>query len=490
MTVALVLYNTLTRRKDPFEPLEAGRVRMYNCGPTVYSYAHIGNFATFLLADLLRRCLEYSGVEVRQIMNITDVGHLTDDSHADGRGESKIEKKAREEKKDPWELARFYEDAFHRDRKALNLLDAERYPRATEHIPEMIALIEELLEKGLAYEAGDQVYFEIAKFPQYGILSGNTIDELIAGAGERVEEDPHKRNPLDFTLWKKDPRHIMQWDSPWGRGFPGWHIECSAMSRKYLGEVFDIHTGGEDNIFPHHECEIAQSSGGTGRIFARYWLHRRHILVDGKKMAKREGNFYTIADLIGRGFTGPEIRYALMSANYRTQLNFSLDGLGAAREALRRMANFIDDMRGRPEVAAPEDVRAIEDLAAAADRGFRAALDDDLNISGALAAVFDFIRDANKTARTRKGGEAGIRRLLEWDRVLGVLQPSQAEAGPAAGGAGQGRIDPKEVDRLLAEREAARKGKDFRKADEIRKLLLEKGVTIKDTPQGTRWSFE
>jgi cysteinyl-tRNA synthetase len=492
MTVALVLYNTLTRRKEPFEPLEAGLVRMYNCGPTVYSFAHIGNFATFLLADLLRRHLEYSGLRVRQIMNITDVGHLTDDSQADALGEDKLEKKAREEKKDPWELARFYEDAFHRDRKALNLLDAERYPRATEHIPEMIALIEELLEKGLAYEAGDQVYFQIAKFPEYGILSGNTVEELVAGAGERVEQDPNKRNPLDFTLWKKDPRHIMQWDSPWGRGFPGWHIECSAMSRKYLGEVFDIHTGGEDNIFPHHECEIAQSSGGTGRIFARFWLHRRHILVDGKKMSKSLGNFYTIADLMGPkfGFTGPEIRYALMSANYRTQLNFTIEGLGAARESLRRLANFIDDMSGRPPVEAPEDVQAIEDVAAAADRGFREALDDDLNISGALAAVFDFIREANKTARTRKGGEAAIRRLLDWDRVLGVLQPSPGAENPAAKGAGQGRIEAGEVEKLLADREAARKGKDFRKADEIRKLLLEKGVVIKDTPQGTRWAYE
>jgi len=287
--MSLSLFNSLTRRIDPFEPLDPPRVRIYNCGPTVYSHAHIGNFASFIMADLLRRYLEYSGYQVTQVMNITDVGHMTDDEIADGGGEDKLEKKARQERKDPWQIARQYEEAFQRDREILNVLPAHHFPRATEHIPEMIALIEELLRKGLAYEAGDQVYFEISRFPRYGILSGNSPEELQAGA--RVEEDPHKRNPLDFCLWKRDPKHIMQWDSPWGRGFPGWHIECSAMSRKYLGEVFDIHTGGEDNIFPHHDCEIAQSSGGEDRIFARFWLHRRHILVNNRKMSKREGNF-------------------------------------------------------------------------------------------------------------------------------------------------------------------------------------------------------
>src|ERR1041385_8225489 len=295
---------------------------MYNCGPTVYSYAHIGNFATFLLADLLRRYLEYSGLEVLQVMSITDVGHLTDDALADGRGEDKLERKAREEKKDPWQIARFYEDAFQRDRRLLNILPAHHYPRATEHVPEMIEMIGDLLEKRLAYQAGGQVYFEISRFPQYGILSGNTPQELLAGA--RVEEDPEKRSPLDFCLWKKDSRHIMQWDSPWGRGFPGWRIECSAMSRKYLGPIFDVHTRSEENIFPHHECEIAQSSGGEGRIFSRYWLHRRHILVDGRKMSKWEGNFYTLSDLLEKGFRGSQVRYALMAGHYRATLNFTL----------------------------------------------------------------------------------------------------------------------------------------------------------------------
>jgi cysteinyl-tRNA synthetase len=483
--MGLVLYNTLTKEKEEFVPLDPERVRMYHCGPTVYSTAHIGNFATFLMADLLRRTLEYLGYPVLQVMNITDVGHLTDDSLADARGEDKLEKKAREEKKNPWEIARFYEEAFHRDRKLLNILPAHHYPRATEHVPEMVALIEELLAKGLAYQSGGQVYFEIASFPRYGILSGNTPEELLAGAGNRVEEDPHKRNPLDFCLWKRDPRHIMQWDSPWGRGFPGWHIECSAMSRRYLGELFDIHTGGEDNIFPHHECEIAQSSGGTGRIFARYWLHRRHILVNGKKMSKSEGNFFTVGDLLAQGLTGLEARYALLKAHYRAQLNFTQEGLLEAKEALRRFRDFIDDMESRPE-GPSEDVAAIEEEAAAADRAFRSALADDLNISAALAAVFGFIRDAHRMARSRAGGAAGVRRLLGWDKVLGVLHaPEEPGAAPA-----RGRLGAAEIERLLAEREEARRRKDFGRADQVRKLLKEGGVLIKDSPQGPRWSYE
>jgi cysteinyl-tRNA synthetase len=496
--MTLHVYNTLTKRKEEFVPLEPGRVRMYNCGPTVYSFAHIGNFATFLLSDLLRRHLESSGVRVLQVMNITDVGHLTDDSLADGRGEDKLERKAREERKDPWQIARFYEEAFQRDRVALNLLPAHHYPRATEHIPEMIELIGELLRKGLAYEVEGQVYFSIAKFPQYGMLSGNTPEELVAGA--RVEEDPLKKDPLDFCLWKKDPRHLMQWDSPWGRGFPGWHIECSAMSRKYLGPIFDIHTGGEDNIFPHHDCEIAQSSGGEGRIFARFWLHRRHILVDGKKMSKREGNFYTVHDLEEKGFKGPEIRYALMSGHYRAKLNFTLEGLEAAREAIRRMGNFLDDMRALPSGGGPEEAAAVVALAAQADRGFRGALDDDLNISEALSSVFGFIRDVNKSARTRAAGEEGVRRLLAWDSVLGLgladamagraVTPGSAPtaAGPEKAQEG-GRLPAAEIERLLAEREEARKRKDFRRADEIRKSLADKGIAIKDSPQGTRWTY-
>ncbi len=481
--MALQVYNTLTKKKELFEALEPGRVRMYNCGPTVYSFAHIGNFASFLLADLLRRYLEYSGYAVTQIMNITDVGHLTEDNIADARGEDKLEKKAREEKKDPWEIARFYEDAFHADRKLLNFREAHRYPRATEHVPEMIEIIQELLDAGLAYEAGGQVYFEISKFPRYGILSGNSVDEL--KAGHRVEEDPLKRSSLDFTLWKKDPKHLMQWDSPWGRGFPGWHIECSAMSRKYLGDVFDIHTGGEDNIFPHHDCEIAQSSGGKDRMCARYWLHRRYILVDGKKMAKSAGNFYTLSDLVEKGYHPLEVRYSLLAAHYRSNSNFTLEGLDAARKTLRYFREFRRNMADLPaKPVAPDDAAAIRALREKADAALRAGLDDDLNVSAALAALHGFVGEAYKLAKTREAGLAAVGQLDAWDEVLGVLEGCGEAAQQPAG------VSTEEIEKLIAERSAARARKDFKEGDRIRDALKARGVAIKDTPQGTRWSLE
>lgn len=488
--MSLYLYNTLTRKKELFEPLRPGKVSMYNCGPTVYSYAHIGNFASFLMADLLRRYLEYSGYEVEQIMNITDVGHLTEDDVADAQGEDKLEKKAREEKTDPWAIARKYEDAFHEDRKALNMLAAARYPRATEHIPQMIAMIEELLELDLAYPAGDQIYFEIGKFAQYGVLSGNTTDELMAG--HRVEADPDKRNPLDFTLWKKDEKHLMQWDSPWGRGFPGWHIECSAMSREYLGEVMDIHTGGEDNVFPHHECEIAQSSGAEGRIFARYWVHRRHILVDGRKMSKSLGNFHTVRDLLAKGFSGLEIRLALLSAHYRSTANFSFDGLVIARKTLRYLREFVANMAA---LAVGEDptagLEAVEKIHASHDQAFRKALDDDLNVSAALAAVHGFVGEVYRLPPGGLSHRAGLRAVVglhAWDAVLGVLgrqdpaaePPEEESAGPS----------DDEITALLAARDAARAGKDYAESDRIRDLLREAGIVVKDSPDGSRWHRE
>ncbi len=485
--MSLKLYNTLTHAKESFEPLETGKVRMYNCGPTVYSYAHIGNFASFLMADLLRRYLEYADYEVLQVMNITDVGHLTEDDLADAQGEDKLEKAARESNKGPEEIARFFEEAFHEDRKALNVRAAHEFPRATEHIPEMIEIIEELLETGLAYESGGQIYFSIDKFPKYGILSGNTTDELLAG--HRVERDPLKRSPLDFTLWKKDPKHLMQWDSPWGRGFPGWHIECSAMSRKYLGEVFDIHTGGEDNIFPHHECEIAQSSGGSERIFAIYWLHRRHILVENKKMSKSSGNFFTIRDLIEKGYSGLEVRYVLLSAHYRSSFNFSFDGLAAARESLRYLREFRVNMQGLPAREAPEgELRALRDMAGGADQRFRESLDDDLNMSGALAQVHGFVKAAYKIARSRAAGQLAVERLNDWDRVLGVLDYEAEGAAAAAGASADApELSDAEIEALVQKRTGARAAKDFAESDRLRDLLLEHGVVLKDSPDGTLW---
>ena len=489
----LQLYNTLTRKKELFEPLEPGRVRMYNCGPTVYSFAHIGNFASFLLADLLRRHLEYSGLEVLQIMNITDVGHLTQDNVADAQGEDKLEKKAREEKKDPWEIARFYEDAFHADRRLLNIRDAHRYPRATEHVPEMITMIEELLAAGLAYEAGGQVYFEIAKFPRYGILSGNSIEELMAGESGRVESDPSKRHPLDFTLWKRDPKHLMQWDSPFGRGFPGWHIECSAMSRKYLGEVFDIHTGGEDNIFPHHDCEIAQSSGGKDQICARHWLHRRYILIDGKKMSKSLGNIYTVGDLVQKGYTPMEIRFNLLIGHYRANSNFTFQGLDSARETIRYLREFRRNMLELPSRVTPaEEIRTVASLSQEMDRGFRAGLDDDLNISASLAELHAFVSEAYKSATTEESGRLAVARLDAWDQVLGVLgeREGSPDAPEATARVGKSNWTAAEVDRLVGERNLARARKDFKESDRIRDVLKAEGIVIKDSPQGTRWHAE
>ena len=481
----LQIYNTLTKRKETFEPLEPGCVKMYNCGPTVYSYAHIGNFASFLLADLLRRYLEYSGFEVQQIMNITDVGHLTEDDVADARGEDKLEKKAREEKKDPWEIARFYEEAFQEDRKHLGLLSAHGYPRATEHIPEMIAMIEDLLRLGLAYEAGGQVYFEISKFPRYGILSGNSVEQLLGG--HRVEADPLKRSPLDFTLWKRDPKHLMQWPSPFGKGFPGWHIECSAMSQKYLGETFDIHTGGEDNIFPHHECEIAQSSGGGDRVFARYWLHRRHILVGGKKMAKSAGNFYTVRDLLAKGYSGLEIRYGLLSAHYRSSANFTFQGLDDARTTLGYFREFRRNMASLPDRAPqPGELDGLNELALEADKSFRKGLDDDLNVSAALAQVHGFASEAYKRATARAAGLQSLAQLDAWDSVLGIFAE---ESGGEARKGPQGTSE-EEIEGLIGERDAARNRKDFAEADRIRDLLKSRGVVIKDSPAGTRWHLE
>ncbi|MBN1443277.1 MAG: cysteine--tRNA ligase [Planctomycetes bacterium] len=484
--MTLQLYNTLGRTKQPFEPLEEGRVRMYNCGPTVYSFAHLGNFASFLLADVLRRYLEYSGLEVVQVMNITDVGHLTQDDLANAQGEDKLEKAAREERKDPFQIARFYEEAFHEDRKILNLLPAAVYPRATEHIPEMIALIEELMSQGLAYESGGQIYFSIERYPRYGILSGNTTDELIAG--HRVDTDPLKRGPLDFTLWKRDPAHLMQWDSPWGRGFPGWHIECSAMSRKYLGEVFDIHTGGEDNIFPHHECEIAQSSGGGDRVFARYWLHRRHILVDRRKMSKSAGNFFTIRDLLRRGCTGLEIRAVLIGTHYRSQLNFTMESVEGAREAIRYLREFRVNMDGLPQTPPPPGaLDAIEDLARRWDGEFRSAMDDDLNVSGALAAVHGFVREAYKTCGERPSGERAIRQLNAWDRVLGILDPQVEGASAEGSGREPEGLSDHEVEDWVARRAEARRRRDFAESDRIRDWLRDRGIAIKDGREGTRW---
>ncbi len=464
-------HDTRTKELREFVPIEPGVVRMYNCGPTVYNYAHIGNFRSFLLADLLRRFLDWKGFRVRQIMNLTDVGHLTDDEV------DKMAVAAGREKKDPLEIANFYADAFFEDASNLGLKKAERYPRATEHVEAMIALARRLEEKGFAYRGGDDLNFEIRKFPSYGQLSGNELDDLIAGA--RVEVNPNKRDPLDFALWKIDPKHIMRWDSPWGSGFPGWHLECSAMSMQYLGETLDVHTGGEDNIFPHHECEIAQSEAATGKPFVRYWLHARHLLVGGKKMAKSLGNFYTVRDLLAAGFSGRSIRWALMDGHYRQQHNFAVEKTGEATRftSLEQAAAAIEKIESLllkvKFASAPGNDPAIPGLLERARREFDAALSEDLNISEARRAVFELVGELNRREVT-VGDAPAIRAAFESvDSVLGFLEP-EAQL-------------PDDVRRLIEERDEARKKKDWAGSDRLRDRIREKGYSVEDSPKGTVW---
>ena len=339
----LKVYNTLTGKKEEFKPLDNKIVTMYNCGLTVYDYAHIGNLRAYTFADILRRYLEYKGFVVKQVMNFTDVGHMFEDVDI---GKDKMEETAKREKKDPWSIAEFYIKAFLEDSKAMNFEEPMVRPRATEHIKEMIDLIERLIRNGYAYVVNGSVYYDVAKFKNYGSLSGNTIEKLKTGAGGRVEFNSDKKNQFDFALWINDPKHIMNWKSPWcEKGYPGWHIECSAMSMKYLGKTIDIHTGGEDNIFPHHEAEIAQSEGATDEQFVRYWMHVRHLLVNSEKMSKSLGNFYTLKDLLKKGYSAKALRYLMLSANYRTSLNFTEGSLKNAEKTVNGLIDFVDKTR-------------------------------------------------------------------------------------------------------------------------------------------------
>ncbi len=464
------LFNTLTRSLETFEPLEPGHVRMYNCGPTVYADQHVGNFRTFAFADVLRRYFEYKGLRVTQVMNITDVGHLTQDDL--DAGEDKIMKKAREMGWTALEVANHFLERFLKDRSTLRFAGPEHFTRATEYVPEMIELVGRLLERGVAYKVGGNVYFDVTKFPDYGKLSGNSLETLKAGA--RIEVNPEKRHPADFALWKTDPGHLMQWDAPWGRGFPGWHIECSAMSMKHLGETFDLHTGGEDNIFPHHECEIAQAEAATGKPFVRFWLHARHLRWDGKKISKSLGNVVLIPQLLERGVTPAEIRYVLVSTRYRQQVNFSWELFDAARPALRGLMEFRRRLR---EAAAQPDAGTPPDLERAR-LAFEERMDDDLDTAGALGAVHRFATEGNAALDRGMAGASARETLglLEcFDGVFGVL--GEDASGEAA---------PEEVTRLVAEREDARKRKDFAAADALRGKIKELGWAVEDSKDGAK----
>ena len=461
----LKIYNTLSRKKEVFKPLNPKKVGIYDCGPTVYFYAHIGNMWRYIISDLLRRTLEYNGYRVKQVMNITDVGHLTEDDLAADTGEDKMVVAAKREKKTPEQIAKFYTQAFFKDTERLNILRPHIIPKATDHIPEMIKLIKTLEKKGFAYWASDKYFvFDIAKFKDYGKLSKKKLEELKAGA--RLEPVPGKKNPFDFALWIKDPEHLMRWDSPWSVGYPGWHIECSVMSMKYLGPTIDIHTGGEDNIFPHHENEIAQSEAVTGKQFVRYWLHIRHNLVDGKKMSKSKGNFYILQDLIDKGFDPLAYRYLCLTTHYRTNLNFTWEGLKAAGIALEKLRQTVRESQTRQEVSsAQKSSIKIKNY----QQKFLNHINNDLNMPKALAVMWKLVKDKNVSPREK------YNLLSDFDKVLGL---------------GLEKIKkikiPQKVKKLVQLREEYRKAGDFKGADKIRKELLQLGYKIEDTKEGPK----
>jgi cysteinyl-tRNA synthetase len=469
--LTFVVHNTLTHRKEEFRSLEPGRVRMYNCGPTVYGRQHIGNFRSFLFADVLRRWLEYLGYEVLQVMNITDVGHLVDDEE---EGEDKIEAQAAREKKDPYEVSRHHTELFLRDVHELGVREPLARPRATEFIPQMVAMVQGLIEKGHAYQVGDEVYFDVSSFERYGRLSGNRVAELEPGARIAVHSD--KRDPADFALWKSDKKHLMKWKTRFGEhGFPGWHIECSAMARDLLGDRLDIHTGGEDNVFPHHECEIAQSEAFTGKPFANYWMHAKFLQVDGGKMSKRLGNTYSIDDVRARGFTPRQLRFALIRGHYGSPLNFTWEIMKAAASALENLDDLVDGLRRieRGEGGAA-DPRAGSELVVQARERFEAAMNDDLNLPEALPALFGLRAQVLEGVIGRETAREALDFVRRANDVLGIIDMEEKS------------IDA-EIEALIAARQKARAERDFRGADRIRDDLLARGIELQDTPQGVVW---
>ena len=463
--MALQFHNTLGNKKEVFKPINEGEVRMYTCGPTVYDFAHIGNFRTYIFEDLLRRYLKYKGYRVIQVMNLTDV----DDKTIRG---------ARREKISLGEYTARFKQAFFEDIDTLGIERAEVYPEATKHIPEMVELIKRLMAKGFAYRAEDgSIYFRISSFLEYGKLSGKILTDLKPTGRVRADEYT-KEEVSDFALWKAwdEEDGDVWWETELGRGRPGWHIECSAMSIKYLGETFDIHTGGIDNIFPHHENEIAQSESATGKKFVNYWLHSAHLIVEGKKMSKSLGNYYTLRDLLNKGFNPLAIRYLLISTHYRVGLNFTFEALKSAGAAIDRLAELLhtlDHFQSDSSTDNPDIERILEEIR----QGFESSLDDDLNISPALASIFEGIKRLNKLIRDVGLSVADAMRirnlLFKLDTVLGILPET--------------KVVDSEIERLVARRDIARKNKDYAEADKIREELNKRGIIIEDTPKGTIW---
>lgn len=460
--MAVKLYNTLTKQKSNFVPLNGNEVRIYSCGPTVYSYAHIGNFRTYIFMDNLRRMLEYNGYTLKHVMNITDVGHLESDSD---EGEDKMEKAAKKENKSPYEIAEFYTKAFFKDMEKLHIERPEIIAKATEHIPDMLEFAKEIVKNGYGYETSTAIYFDVSKLDKYPVLSNRNIEEQIAGA--RVDVDPEKRNPYDFAIWIKAPKnHIMKWDSPWGLSYPGWHLECSAMSRKYLGEEFDIHTGGVDHIPTHHENEIAQSKGAFGKIPAKIWMHVEFLQIDGGKMSKSLGNVYTISQLEEKGIEALAYKLFCYTAHYRTKLNFTFEGTAASQKALNRLREaFVKHNNGNDNVD--------DELIQKYKNKFLDAINDDLNMPLAMSTVWELARNDLKSKKISD-------LLLDFDRVLGLdLKNSEKYLEE------QNKVElPDEIADLLEKRKKARKEKNWQLSDEIRDVLKEKGYIVKDTKEG------
>lgn len=456
-------YNTLSGQLEEFIPLEPGQVKLYTCGPTVYDYAHIGNFRAYVFEDLLKRFLLAKGYRVTHVMNITDV----DDKTIRG---------AREKNLSLQEYTQIYIDAFFEDIDTLKILRADYYPRATEHIPDMVKMIKGLMAKGYAYEKDGSIYFDVSKFPEYGKLSKIKVSELKSGV--RIDADEYTKDSVhDFALWKKQKEGEPYWETELGRGRPGWHIECSVMSSKYLGETFDIHCGGVDNIFPHHENEIAQSEAYTGKKFVNYWLHCHHLIVDGEKMSKSKGNYYTLRDLINKGVDPLDLRYLLLTTHYRKMLNFTFDGLRQAEATRRRIYDFLYELQHR---TFPQgETKEINKLSQKAKDKFLESLSDDLNISQALTSLFKLIKKANELLSQGvikiQDKKALEQTLYDFDHVLAILPSLKEESLPH------------EIMKKIEERQKARAAKNYELADRIRDELLNQGILLEDTKEGVRW---
>jgi cysteinyl-tRNA synthetase len=458
------LYNTLTRRVEEVVPVDDCRIRMYTCGPTVYRYAHIGNLRTFLLSDLVRRAFEFEGFEVTQVVNLTDVGHMTDEVSDAGR--DRMDLAVADEGLSPLDIAAKYTQAFLEDSAAAGIKRAHSYPRATEHIAEMLELTQRLVERGHAYEVDGTIYYDVRSFPEYGKLSGNTLEQLRAGHRQEVEIDPSKRFHADFALWKKAGEgRLMKWDGPWGEGFPGWHVECSAMSMKYLGERFDVHTGGVDLIFPHHEDEIAQSEGAVGHQVISVWAHGGHLRLREQKMAKSSGNIIRIGDLAEMGFDPLSFRYLTFQTRYRSEMDFSSDAMRAADHAVKRLRQRMAEWAGA------ERPSSLSEEAKGLDRRFREAVSDDLDMPRAIVVLNEAVSKAELSDGER------FRLLSSWDSVMGLDIERDVREG----------WEPSEqIKALVSERDAARAARDFAAADVVRERLQTMGLEVMDTPDGTK----